>query len=97
VGSWFARTTTDGFYGFRLKAVGGPVWENYNGNRVFHPSSTIKALYMAEALRQAANGPLNLTTELAHWPSTGFFRLGLDLPHPDSVQSEDAAGSGAVV
>ncbi len=62
VGPLLQRQTDGGSFGYYLKAVDGPVIEAFNHNLSFHPSSSIKVLYMIEALRQVDQGTLNLTT-----------------------------------
>ncbi|MCF8484700.1 MAG: class A beta-lactamase-related serine hydrolase [Rhodobacteraceae bacterium] len=62
VGPLLQRQTDGGSFGYYLKAVNGPVIEAYNPNLSFHPSSSIKLLYMIEALRQVDQGTLNLNT-----------------------------------
>ena len=69
IGPLLVSGTDGGTFGYFLKRVGGPVLDTINPDLSMHPSSTIKTLYMIEALRQVNNGSLNLnTTSLTSCP-----------------------------
>ena len=68
IGPLLVRRVDGGTFGYFLKRVGGSVLDTINPDLSFHPSSTIKTLYLIEALRQVDAGTLNLATLLNSCP-----------------------------
>lgn len=99
IGPLLVRGSDGGTFGYFLKRVGGPVLDTINPDLSFHPSSTIKALYMVEALRQVDQGPLTLAgTQLTLCPSPIIAAPAGTTTCPNSFQSNDettgAGGAG---
>ena len=93
IGPLLVRQSDGGSFGYFLKRVGGPVLDTINPDLRFHPSSTIKVLYMIEALRQVDNGALNLnTTNLVSCPTT--LTPGGAQTCPNSFASATSGGAG---
>ncbi len=86
IGPLLVSGADGGTYGYFLKRVGGGVLDTINPDLSFHPSSTIKVLYMIEALRQVDSGTLNLnTTTLTSCPTTITAGGTETCPNPFSI------------
>ncbi|VAW90083.1 hypothetical protein MNBD_GAMMA17-176, partial [hydrothermal vent metagenome] len=95
IGPRLVRRTDDGTFGYFLKRVGGSVLDTINPDLSFHPSSTIKTLYLIEALRQVNAGTLNLAAaSLTSCPGTTF-TLGGTLSCPGTSFTASTNGSGS--
>jgi len=107
IGPLLVRRVDGGTFGYYLRRVGGGFFDSINPDLSFHPSSTIKVLYMIEALRQVDAGTLNLgTTQLNSCPGADTdgdnlpddFTLiagpGQTCPCPNSFSQASAGGGG---
>lgn len=94
IGPLLVRETDDGTYGYFLEQVSGGYFDSINPDLSFHPSSTIKVLYMIEALRQVDSGLLDLnTTTLTSCPTT--ITPGPGQTCPNSFSTATSGGAGA--
>jgi len=87
----FDANMSDGTNGYYLREVDGPVHASSNAGFGFEPSSSLKALVFAHAMRQIDLGPRELTDPLTN-PWAGD--TGDSCPTDDSAPADDTLATG---